>query len=197
MNAHYCPSCGTQRTGDLRFCASCQFDFGPDAPAAGPPAPATPAAAPVQAKHGGFNPLAVILFLILVGIGGAVVVNLAKDGSVASVNQSEANVPPSGQIWFGPSFDPSTLALSSRVTSVTGSGAFSAVAHLPRSMNGSDLSLREYFNGELITSGALNWSGSGEFWGWSAAPLFAPGSWRFDLVDVGGNILASGTIQDN
>lgn len=107
------------------------------------------------------------------------------------------NVPPAGAIWFGTSFDPSTMELAGRKTTVGQSEAFSMVAHLTRSMNASDLVIRSYFEGKLVGQSPVSAQGSGDVWGFSPGPLLAAGSWRYDITDVGGNVLASGTLTTN
>ena len=102
--------------------------------------------------------------------------------------------PPSGVIWFGSSFDPDTFELRNRTTSFAAGEPFSAVASLARTMDGTDLSMRIYADGELWTSAALSWTGNGDLWGFSPGPAYSAGTWRYELVDVGGNVLATGTV---
>jgi hypothetical protein len=61
-------------------------------------------------------------------------------------------------------------------------------------MDAANLVIRVSYNGALVANSAANASGSGGVWGWSPGPLFAAGQWRYDLTDIGGNVLASGTI---
>jgi hypothetical protein len=104
------------------------------------------------------------------------------------------DVPPAGQVWFGQSFDPATFAISGRQTTVGANQPFSMVAHLTRTMDAAKLAIRAYFNDALVATAPVNATGSGDVFGFSPGPLYAAGSWRYDLVDVGGNVLASGSV---
>lgn len=54
--------------------------------------------------------------------------------------------------------------------------------------------LRLYLDGQLITTSGFGSAGTYEVWGWSSNPLIQSGEWRFELLDVGGNVLASGVV---
>jgi hypothetical protein len=51
-----------------------------------------------------------------------------------------------------------------------------------------------YFDEQLVNTQAANAEGNGDLWGWSLGPLFEPGVWRYEITDVGGNVLAAGSI---
>src|SRR5207253_4730299 len=104
------------------------------------------------------------------------------------------DVPPIGTIWFGHSFDATTFAISGRISTVGVGEPFSFVAHLPRGLNASELIVREWRNGKLVATRRANSTGEGDIWGFSSGPRVETGQWRFDLTDLGGKILATGTI---
>lgn len=114
---------------------------------------------------------------------------------IACGRTASTNVPPAGTIWFGTSFDPSSMELAGRKTAVGSTEAFSMVAHLTKTMNATDLVIRSYFDGQLVGQSPVSAQGSGEVWGFSPGPLSAVGTWRYDITDVGGNVLASGSLD--
>jgi hypothetical protein len=216
--SNFCPQCGTPRVGSLRYCASCQYDYWGAAvsqtssaplgssPAQVPPTatPTTPSPQPEPAT--GFpwgGTIVAVLVLAIVVLGGYALLNNRADqilndvgDALASINPggNDANVPPAGAVWFGSSFDPDTLAVRGRTTSVGAQEAFAVVGHLTRSMDGSQVNIRMYLDGSLLATNALGGTGSSELWGFSPSPLFQPGEWRYEFTDVGGNVLASGTV---
>lgn len=119
---------------------------------------------------------------------------LSACSSAAAPAAARVDIPPVGVIWFGSSFDPQTFAISSRLTTVTAHQAFSFVAHLPGVMEATKLAIRTSFNDQLVATTPVNATGSGDLWGFSPGPLFAAGEWKYDLTDIGGNILATGTL---
>ena len=142
---------------------------------------------------GMFGRILLILIALVVVLG--VVAVLSNGGlNLGGGGSSSADVPPVGSIWFGTSFDTTTLELSGRLSSVGVQSAFSMVAHIPQSTDGSKLGLRVYLNGSLLTTATANAKGSGDLWGWSLGPLYQPGTWRYEVTDIGGNVLASGEI---
>lgn len=104
------------------------------------------------------------------------------------------DVPPAGQVWFGSSFDTETFVLVDRRTTLGANEPFSFVAHLTRSVDAKELVIRVSFNGSLVSSTTANATGTSDVWGFSPGPLFAAGEWRYDLTDIGGNMLATGTV---
>ena len=108
---------------------------------------------------------------------------------------SSANVPPTGEVWFGQSFDTSTFAITGRTSTVKVGAPFAAVANIGKTVDGSAMNMRIYLDGTLIATTGLSWTGSGDVWGWSPNPAYAAGSWRYELTDVGGNVLAGGQVE--
>jgi hypothetical protein len=82
-----------------------------------------------------------------------------------------------------------------RTTTVAANAPFAMVAHVPRSIEASKLAIRVYLDNQLIIAQAANASGSGDLSGFSPEPLFQPGVWKYELTDVGGNVLGSGEIR--
>lgn len=192
-----CPQCGHPRDGAQRFCSGCGFDYwkAADPNAAAAPAPAT------TAKPEKRNlPLAPLLIIAGVVVGVGVLYALlsgVSDGimdDVASDIGGGADLPPAGTIWFGSSFDTDTFEVRGRTRSVTTGEAVSMVARLDETVDGSDLAMRVYLDGQLVTSTDANAEGSGDLWGWTLAPHFVAGTYRYEVADLGGNALASGQL---
>lgn len=186
-NTGFCPKCGQPRQVGADFCPTCGQDLRAATTAATP----SPAAAPRRANGG----LWVILLVVVIGAA------LVATGSLNDVldrigakGVSAEDLPPAGVVWFGDSFDPNTFAIAGRKTTTSSTGPFSMVAHLSKSMKGSDLVIRIYYAGSLITTTSVNSTDFGDTWGLSPGPLFQAGVWRYDFTDVGGNILATGSI---
>ncbi|HLX35949.1 MAG TPA: hypothetical protein VKR30_11995 [Candidatus Limnocylindrales bacterium] len=66
--------------------------------------------------------------------------------------------------------------------------------HLTRQLDGSQLILAVYYNGELVANQSANGSGSSDVWGFNLGPLYAAGTWKYEFTDIGGNVLAAGQI---
>jgi hypothetical protein len=108
---------------------------------------------------------------------------------------ADSVLPPEGEMWFGNAFDPVTFEIDERITSVGATEAFVVVARLPRSVSAAEMSVRVYLDGDLLVTEAANAEGEGEIWGWPLGPLYSPGVWRYEIIDVGGNALAAGEIR--
>lgn len=204
----FCPQCGTPRVGSMPYCATCQYDFtgnsGPGQSLAPPPGPSAAAEPPAK----GFPWFGILIAAILL-VGAATGAYIYFKGQVDQIFQNVADnlasgnpggggslpgVPPAGEAWFGSSFDTDTFAIRNRKVSVGAHEAFAVVAHLPRTLDGSDLVIRVYLDGSLISTTGANATGSGDIWGFSPGPLFEPGTWKYEFTDLGGNVLASGTV---
>ena len=123
--------------------------------------------------------LSALLLISLVACGGGV---------------NKADAPPVGTIWFGESFNPTTLAITGRTTTVALGAPAVLVANVGKSMKPEDLKIRASFNGEVVNDQAVSGSGVGEYWGFPITSMPAAGDWLFELLDTGGTVLASGTI---
>ena len=202
----YCSQCGTTLAYDARFCPECGRPVGAAAPVATPPMSysekyaATPYAgsvavpAPRPAKTG-LSPLQVIAgVVVLLIVVGAVFLVLKGGLPGASAGGTAGNIPPVGQIWFGASFDTTTFALSGITTSTPTGATVALVAQLPHSVASGDLNLRVSLDGTVILNQNVTVKGSGELFGSTVGPFVAAGTYGYELVDVGGNALASGTL---
>jgi hypothetical protein len=133
------------------------------------------------------------------GIANRIEASNVAQGPTADVPAPAVSVdiPPVGAIWFGTSFNTDTLEISGRLAKVGTTAPFSFVAHLPRSMDAKELALRIYLDGKLVgtTGVGEKSSGSGDVWGWSPGPLFEKGTWKYQVTDIGGNVLAVGSIK--
>lgn len=138
---------------------------------------------------GGFLLLAVVGVIALGKLG-----TFPSSPGVQEPPPAAANIPPVGQAWFGKSFNTSTLEVSGRETSVGVQDGFVMVVHLPRTMDSGQLLIRSYLDGQLWGNQNSQAPGSSDVWGWNLGPLFQAGSWRYEVTDIGGNILASGMI---
>jgi hypothetical protein len=105
-----------------------------------------------------------------------------------------ANVPPAGTIWFGETFDPSTFALTGKTTMASAGAPVVLVANVGRKAKAADLLIRTSYNGAVVNTQAASGSGEGEVWGFSLASMTA-GYWLYEITDIGGNVLASATLQ--
>lgn len=162
-------------TGGVRGIASLR------AAAIGPAPAAYAGVTAVASRPSGQAWLAVVtacLTLLLMGCGGTVA---AKD------------IPPAGQIWFGQSFDPQTFALTGQRTTVGTQEPVALVAHLTKPIEG-NVTIRASLGGALIGSAPIEVTGSGEVFGYVLGALVTPGEYRYDIVDIGGNVLASGIV---
>ncbi len=142
---------------------------------------------------GGLIILAVVLGAAFLVIRG----DLPGVGSSApnSGVSAPGNVPPVGQIWFGSTFDPNTFSMSGVVTTVSAGESVALVAQLPQSISAGDASMRVSLDGTVILNQALsNVKGSGELFGTTVGPFTIAGTYTYEIVDVGGNVLASGTL---
>lgn len=108
---------------------------------------------------------------------------------------SADDVPPTGTIWFGSSFDTQTFALTNRRTSVKTTEPIAIVGHLTRSVDENDLLLRVTYEGTLVSNTPATLTSGGEVVGFALNPLGTAGSWLYELTDIGGNVLASGTVS--
>lgn len=105
-----------------------------------------------------------------------------------------ATVPPVGSIWFTPTLDPTTFRVTNPVSRLPAASPFVLVAHLPHPVDSVTSGLRVYVDGQLTGEAAVTGSLSGDLWAVAIAPLYFPGTWRYEVVDVDGNLLAGGWL---
>jgi len=143
-------------------------------------APASAPAIQVASSNGGLRLLAAVV-IVYVMTGGLL--------------PSAPNIPPAGTIWFGTSFDQDTFDVHGRLASVGADDTFFMVGQLTRSVAGSRLVIRAYLDGELITVAWTLRTDEAGIWAFSLGPLIGPGTWRYEIADIGGSVLASGQIM--
>jgi len=202
----FCPHCGAVRQSWAKFCGSCGKPY--DAPAATAPAPPPPpadgvgfaavqaptTAAPVAKKGGGaLRPI--LIFLVVGALGGLGYTALQNQSIVPSLGggPTSANLPPAGVVWFGASFDSTSFAIRSQTSTGSAGQTFALVAHLRQTTDMSNANLRISLDGTTYVNRAVGLSGSGDVFGMTYTPPVA-GTYRFDVADVGGTVLATGTI---
>lgn len=132
------------------------------------------------------------------GVADEIMQNVAEElgqqgGSETARPAESEDIPPAGQVWFGSTFDPESFAIRNRTTSVGAQESFALVAHLTRSVDGSDLVIRTYWNGSHLnpvfsrptraTCGASR-----------RDRCSSTGTWKYEFTDIGGNVLASGEV---
>jgi hypothetical protein len=108
-------------------------------------------------------------------------------------NVAAQDIPPAGGIWFGKSFDPTTFVLTGKHSSVGTQEPSAFVAHLTKSIEGT-VTVRASLDGTFVGATDVPLTGSGQVMGLTLGALVTPGQWTYDVVDVGGNVLASGTV---
>ncbi len=186
----FCQQCGASHDADAKSCPKCGRPLG-TASSETPPTPPTPAT-PVAPSRGISVRLVVIIGLLVVAVIGAW--QLGLFGRLTSTEGAAGDTPPSGEIWFGSSFDPTTFALSGITTTLKTGEAAALLAQLPRSVSEGDMSVRVSLDGTVIASEPIAMEGSGELFGVALTPFDVAGSYKYDFVDIGGNLLASGSL---
>lgn len=192
---YQCPHCSRPIVGNEAFCPHCGGRLSMAAGTARSPEIQVPA--PTAAPGAGSR-----LGRVMLLVGAAVVLGvlyIAWNGSgvvpiLPGPGPVSANVPPVGQIWFGRSFDPTSLEVRLRLHSVGANEAFVAVGRLPRAIDASQLQVRAYLDGQLVASQTINATGESDTWGVNLGPLFQAGEWRYEFADIGGNMLARGAV---
>jgi len=199
---NYCQQCGAAHDESARFCPKCGKPVGAAAPlsyseryagteyvtSAAPPvevAPARKGVSPIQA---------VIGIVVLLAIVGGAYFAIAGGLPGLSSSTSTPKVPPVGAIWFGSSFDTGTFELAA-TTSTTRVGApMALVGHLPRNISSGDANIRVWFNGTVMVNQNVSMKGSGDLFGVTLTPFAYAGAYKYEIDDLGGNALASGTL---
>lgn len=159
------------------------------------PATAEVPTAPKSPSRFGLAEVLVIgAILLAIAVGGVLLTGQFSATAPNVAQAPTANTPPAGQIWFANTFDPTTLEPKGRIYSVKATEGFAVVGRLPKAVDASSLNVRMYFDGTLIATNQFNATGQGDTWAWSSSALLAAGDWTFQFTDLGGNILATGSI---
>ena len=199
--AVFCQHCGAPHDDDAKFCPKCGRPVEATTPAtasfsekyAGTPYGATPpSAAHVTSSRGLSTRTVVIIGILIVAVIGAW--QLGLFAGLTSTAGTAGDIPPSGEVWFGSSFDTNTFALSGITTTFKTGETAALVAQLPRSVSEGDMNMRVSLDGTVIVSQAIAMQGSGDVFGITLTPFVVAGTYKYDLVDIGGNALASGTL---
>jgi hypothetical protein len=124
--------------------------------------------------------------LVLVAL---VVAGCSNGGTVAP-----ENLPPAGTIWFGTSFDTTTFALSGQAASFGAGAQVALVAHLSAKVPEGQATTLVFDSYPVPTAAAP--SGGMDVYGWVIpSVLLTVGEHTVTIRDVGGNVLASGTVR--
>ena len=208
--AGFCQHCGAAHDDEARFCPQCGRPVIPARPVATPAAAPTSftekyagtpfAATPSQTAWASPAPtssrrpvvIGVLIALVVVALIGAWQLGLFSRFTTSA--GTAGNIPPTGQIWFGSSFDPSAFALSGITTTARTGTTVALVALLPRSISTGTASMRVSLNGTLVVNQAVTMTGSGDLFGTTVGPFTIPGTYKYELADLGGNLLASGRL---
>jgi hypothetical protein len=105
---------------------------------------------------------------------------------------STANLPPKGTVWFGETFDPATFEIENKLTSGKVGDTVAFVGTLTEP--GTGIQVRLTTGGITTTVPSDDIPDGSEVAGGTLNLLFA-GPMKVELIDVGGNSLASGTLQ--
>ncbi|HVA86554.1 MAG TPA: hypothetical protein VNF73_09595 [Candidatus Saccharimonadales bacterium] len=160
-------------------------------------APATAAPAPpiatASASSDRGNVAVAIGVLVVIAVVAAILLSSSlRNGNVVA----PAAAPPTGSIWFGSSFDPSTLVLTGRSNSIPLGQAVAFVAHLSRASIGESLALDLDIGGMAATWPGGQVAAGDDVVGivLPAAEIYQAGTLAVTVVDVGGNPLAHGQV---
>ncbi|MGD0123681.1 MAG: hypothetical protein ABSC46_14155 [Candidatus Limnocylindrales bacterium] len=129
--------------------------------------------------------LLIAVVLLVVGVGGFFITRQAGV-------QPNDNQPPAGTIWFGTSFDTSTFAVSGQASSFTQGDHVVMVAHFSSTVS-SGKGLNILYDGVFIKS--VTATSDWDLFGMALnVAVLTTGTHTFEIDDVGGNRLASGTV---
>ncbi len=136
---------------------------------------------------------AVALALAAVGLVVVVALVVVSLGIVAPGGGS-AGVPPSGDIWFGPSYDPSSLVLSETWTTSPVGQPIAVVAHLARPSS-PRLAVTMTLDGSPVVATTIDVASGHEYVGLAPGSILGrvAGTWVVTISDDAGR-LASGSL---
>ena len=206
-----CPRCAEPVPTAAQVCRYCSLDLTPptvSAPTAPPESssdgPTTAEQGPATTSEGGrrwgIRELLIVALVAVTLTGAGFLFASSRTAPLATVPSPTltpvvVDLPPNGVIWFGSSFDATTFAIKAKTFRVNINTPFSMVASLTHGEKGANLLLRLSLDGGLAEPQPLKATGFAEVWGFTLDALPAGGTWTYDLVDIGGDVLASGTIQ--
>jgi hypothetical protein len=142
--------------------------------------------------------LIVLVALVVAGLAlnGPGLASQAASGvpPASQPEQATQNLPPAGAIWFGTSFDTTTLAISGQASVFHQGDAMVLVAHLSRAVP-SGQPLHVLMDGVALTSQVSSSAAYMDRIGLMLySSTFPVGVHTFVIEDAGGNRLAQGTV---
>lgn len=111
-----------------------------------------------------------------------------------TTGSTTGNLPPSGQIWFGSSFDQATSALSGTTTTTPVGSTVALVATLSRAVSEGETVMLLSSSEDMTTSQSMTITRSGNVLDSTVGPFQAAGTYMFQVAEIGGNTLASGAL---
>jgi hypothetical protein len=176
----------------LPICPSCGYDYRTTG-AATPLTTYPQAGASAAQTHNTSNlrrgALLLGIVLLVVGAGGFFI---TRQSGV----QPGPNVPPAGTIWFGTSFDTTTFAISGQASSFRQGARVIMVAHFTKTVPGGQ-STNLVVDGASFSEGSASASNYDLIGAVILQAFLTTGTHSFEIDDVGGNPLASGTVTIN
>ena len=186
VEQRYCPRCGAGYPERTVSCPSCGG--------------ALDGRAGSRVGLGGHNVIAWILSGVLVvglvGVGALLVrLGTVPSTSTGAPGVTVSDLPPTGQVWFGATFDSTSFALAERSAHARVGSTIAAVAHLSRVVGSSGAHVLVDLNGTTMADNPLNLEGVGpaDVVGWTFA-LPVAGTYRVTVADDRGTTLATGTV---
>ncbi len=146
----------------------------------------TPTKPRSQLQMAGIAVVAFVVVLALVATGSGVLTRTSGVGV--------SGVPPAGVIWFGTAADPGTFEVSGRTDTTRVGSSVAIVAHLTRAVGVGDVNARISLNGTLVSNTALSLTDGGDLIESTTSPLVLAGFYRYEFTDLGGRVLAAGSI---
>ncbi len=137
-----------------------------------------------------------VLVVGLVGVGALLVrLGTVPSTSTGAPGVTVSDLPPTGQVWFGATFDSTSFALAERSAHARVGSTIAAVAHLSRVVGSSGAHVLVDLNGTTMADNPLNLEGVGpaDVVGWTFA-LPVAGTYRVTVADDRGTTLATGTV---
>lgn len=180
--ADACPVCGSPRRARARYCRQCKADFWRVA-----------ASEPTRPRPGRrLRRSGLLVVGVLLGI--AVAIAILVGGEMG--RQPQGTVPAPGEIWFGETYDRATFVVDGRTGTLRPNARFAMVAHPTRPVEALSILLRVFRDGALVrtTGPDARWD-SGEMLGFTLTAPLAQGTWRYEVTDLAGTMLATGTVQ--
>jgi hypothetical protein len=189
-DADVCPRCGAA------VIYAVMRPNGPPAESVPMVSPAQPVPVPGPRRRSPIQNLVIIVGVVaLVAVTYLLLTRTTAEPGVAP----RANEPPAGQVWFGSAFDSTTLEVRGKMSTVTRGQPVALVAHFSRTVP-KGIAVRVVVtrpDGRSATVGTQTFAADADRFGVviQSALLDTTGGFSFEVKDVGGNRLASGSLQ--